>query len=167
MDFAQQPERDQPQAEAENPEQRKVWSEQWEAVLEQRERAANERETIADRREQAANAREAEADRREQTVSEREYCVLDLEERSDHRARALGLPTVPLRERALEAITRSRNLVASSMVSLERSKEALHRVTAADHRRGEETERRIAGADRARKKANSDTVQSSLDQSTE
>jgi hypothetical protein len=38
----------------------------------------------------------------------------------------------------------------------------------ADRRRGgEETERHIAGAERMRKRANSDAIQSSLDQSTE
>lgn len=153
MEFEQ---RDQPPAAVEGamtPEQRDFWLGQWEALLAHRERAANERE--------------ADTDRRAHAVTEREQLVRELEERIDRRAREHDVPTASLQQRALEAITRSRALVAASSAGLERSEEALRRAKATNHRRKEGTDRRISAAERTTTKSESDVIQSSVRHSSD
>lgn len=167
MDFERQPERDQPRGSederAMTAEEHAVWLRQWEELLEQRERTANDREALADRRERAADEREAEADQRALAASEREEDLRQLEQRIDARARTHGVGTATLQERLVEAIERSRALVASSRADLNRSEEALGRQKDHNHRHQELIDRLIASAQREAAKSEGHVIQSGVE----
>lgn len=142
---------------------------QWHEVLEQRDQAADEREELANRREQAADNREKEANQREQSADDREAQAtrrdhranqrdheLDELERLIGRTRSAGASTSTLRQRAEEAVIRSRERVEISMAHLESSKDALQRLAERKDREQQMVERRIASAERLTRKAQSD-----------
>lgn len=148
---------------------------QWYELLEQRDRAADEREAVADRREKAADQREAQADRRERAADEREaatdrrelqakereYRLHELQRRLDDQTHGYG-PHTNVQQRAREAIARSNKLVAVSRSHLQRSEDALKRAQAHADRERQQTDRRIAGAERVTRKARSDVIQSDM-----
>ncbi len=85
----------------------------------------------------------------------------------DSRARERGVPTATLQQRALEAIERSRELVAVSKAGLERSEGALERLKSRDERHDDQVDRRLAGAERAAQKTESHLIQSDVNTSIE
>jgi hypothetical protein len=119
-----------------------------EAVADSRERGANERESLADERERAADEREAEADRREALLNDRQRRLDERERKLAERGRALGVVVETLGQHTLDAIERSRALLALSGQALDRREAEVRREDALSERQQADVDRAAAAGER-------------------
>ena len=112
------------------------------------ERLADNWEAFANRREQVADERDREADERDREADERDREADEREKHLDEMAGELGALAAMRRRHALDAIERSRGLLAASGARLDRSEAALRRAAARAEREQAEIDRAVAQGER-------------------
>src|SRR5260370_15424093 len=98
-----------------------------EHTADQRDSLADAREAEADDRDSRADQRETLADQRETQADQRDVLADRREARVDSLLRDSGLTTTSVQQRAHEAITRSRQLIARSAAAMDRCEALLRR----------------------------------------
>jgi hypothetical protein len=124
--------------------QRERPADQRDHPADQRQDQADRREDLADEREARADQREAQADQREARADEREAVADQREARIDQLLRGSGLSTASVQQRALEAITRSRQLIARSAAAMDSCEALLRRQAQRAGREQSATDRETA-----------------------
>jgi hypothetical protein len=110
--------------------------------------ASAQRESLADQRESLADQRESEADQRESLADQRELKLDQLELELAEHGRALGVTVATMQQQTLEAIERSRVVLALSSERVERAKAAVKRAEACLERQEAEIGRASAESER-------------------
>jgi hypothetical protein len=91
------------------------------------DRVADQRDDLASQRTDQADQRDDRADQREDLADQREHAADTREARIDQLMRGSGVSTESVHQRAQEAITRSRQLIARSAAAMDRFEALLRR----------------------------------------